>query len=93
MHDDRPHVICPGFGGLLDEGEHGQSVLGHAHVRPLSVVVLGHGSLVIPPLQRNLGVGGRKHEVVSRMGHKMVVNVTLGIRSSIINVVMRQRFN
>ena len=51
VHYDRPHVICPGFGGLLDEGEHGECVLRHAHVWPLGVVVLCHGPLVNPPLQ------------------------------------------
>lgn len=46
VHQDWTHVSGTCRGGAVDEGEHGEGVLGDSHVRPLSVVILDNGALV-----------------------------------------------
>lgn len=49
VHHHRSHVWGSGCRGSPHEGEHGQSVLRHTHVRPLSVMILNNHPLVLPP--------------------------------------------
>lgn len=51
VHQDRAHVSGACGGGAVDEGEHGEGVLGYAHVRPLSVVILDNDALVQLPFR------------------------------------------
>lgn len=51
VHQDWPHVSGARGGGAVDEGEHGEGVLGDAHVRPLSVVILDNNALVQLPFR------------------------------------------
>ena len=50
MHDDRPPVFRVAARALLDEGEDGQGVRGHAVVGPGRVVVLQDLALATQPL-------------------------------------------
>lgn len=49
MHQDGAHVRRAGRRRAVDEGEDGEGVLGHSHVRPLGVVILDHRALVQLP--------------------------------------------
>lgn len=49
VHQDGTRVSGASGWWAVDEGEHGEGVLRHAHVRPLSVVVLDHDALVELP--------------------------------------------
>lgn len=51
VHQDWTHVSGACGGGAVDEGEHGEGVLGYSHVRPLSVVILDNDALVQLPFR------------------------------------------